>query len=167
MRCSVSELAPGVNGITTVIGRDDRSSARASSLAVTVTARTAAKTMDARDMLGLRALERSQSAVCIFHIDVAWLGNQMIQCLERHLDDVVVGIVGNAEQRQPLRFDLIAKAQRGDLDFGLFAFERGRDAIEERAPLLFVELAGGHGESPIWDKVRNGSWGCSACPDCE
>src|SRR5262249_31695340 len=91
----------------------------------------------------------------------------MIQSLERHLDDVVVGIVGNAEQRQPLRFDLIAKAQRGDLDFGLFAFERGGDAIEETVPLLFVELAGGHGKSPMWDKVRNGCGACSACPDCE
>ena len=80
----------------------------------------------------------------------------MIQPFERDLDDVVVGIIGNAEQRQPLRFDLIAKPERGDLDFGLLAFERGGDAIEERAPLLFLELAGGHGKSPIWDKVRNG-----------
>src|SRR5262249_27079269 len=82
-------------------------------------------------------------------IDVARLGDQMIQPLERHLDDVVVGIIGNADQRQPLRFDLIAKAERGDLDFGLFAFEHGGDAIEETAPLLFLELAGGHGKSPI------------------
>src|SRR5260370_4855690 len=91
----------------------------------------------------------------------------MIQSLERHLDDVIVGIVGNAEQRQPLRFDLIAKAQRSDFDFGLFAFERARDAIEERAPLLLVELAGGDDKSPIWHTLMTCAGACSACPDCE
>src|SRR5262245_56617008 len=91
----------------------------------------------------------------------------MIQSLERHLDDVVSGIIGNAEQGQPLRLDLIAKAERGDLDIGLLAFERGGDAIEETAPLLFVELASGHGKSPIWDKVRTCRGACSACPDRE
>src|SRR5215467_9497637 len=202
MRCSVSELAPGVKGIMMVIGRDDRSSARASSLAVTVTAKTAAKMTAARDMLGLPVLERGgkgspdalfdlrwgrqhqriaklddlpdvvriddferhQSTRCVLDIDVARFGDQMVQAFERDLDDVIVGIVGNAEQRQPLRFDLIAKAQRGDLDFGLFAFERGRDAIEERAPLLFVELAGRHGDLPFgtrvqeWRMLRLSSW---------
>src|SRR6516162_10887129 len=192
MRCSVSELAPGVKGIMTVIGRDDRSSARGSSLAVTVTARTAAKMTTARDMLGLPVLERGgkgspdalfhlrwgrqhqriaklddlpdvvriddferhQSTGRILDIDVTRFGDQMIQSFERNLDDVIVGIVGNAKQRQPLRFDLIAKAQRGNLDFGLFAFERGRDAIEERAPLLFVELAGRHGDLLFGTRVQ-------------
>src|SRR6516225_9264619 len=120
MRCSVSELAPGVNGMMTVIGRDERSSARASSLAVAVTAKAAAKMMAARNMLGLRVLERSgkgssdallhlrwgrqhqgiakpddlldvvriddferhQSAGRILDVDVARLGDQMIQSLE-------------------------------------------------------------------------------------
>src|SRR5262249_612186 len=54
MRCSVSELAPGVNGLMTVIGRDDRSSARACLPAVAVTARTAAKMRNARDIEGSR-----------------------------------------------------------------------------------------------------------------
>src|SRR5262245_44312491 len=204
MRCSVSELAPGVNGLMTVIGRDDRSSARASLPAVAVTARTAAKMRNARDIEGSRCssaavrarptllhlrwgrqhqriaklddlldlvgvddFERHQSAGRILDIDVARLGDQMIQSLERHLDDVIVAIIGNAEQRQPLRLELIAKAERGDPELCLLAFEHGRDAIEERAPLLLVELAGGHGESPIWDKVRNGPGEYSACPDCE
>jgi hypothetical protein len=82
----------------------------------------------------------------VLDINVPRLGDEMIQSLDRHLDNVIIGIVGNAEQRQPLRFDLIAKAERGDLDFGLFAFEHDRDAIEERAPLFFVELAGRHAD---------------------
>src|SRR5262249_60144156 len=73
MRCSVSELAPGVNGMTTVIGRDERSSARASSLAVAVMAKTAAKMTAARDMLGLRVLERSGEDLpdALLHLDGA------------------------------------------------------------------------------------------------
>jgi hypothetical protein len=46
----LSALAPGVNGMMIVIGRDDRSSAAASSPAVAATARTAAKMTDARDI---------------------------------------------------------------------------------------------------------------------
>src|SRR5262249_847521 len=91
----------------------------------------------------------------------------MIQSLEPDPNEFFVGTVGNAGQRQPLRFDLIAKAQRGDLDFGLFAFERGGDAIEERAPLLFLELAGRHGRSPICEKAQEWLSSVCACPDCE
>jgi hypothetical protein len=50
----VSELAPGVNGLMTVIGREERSSARASLPAVAVMARTAAKMMNVRDIEGSR-----------------------------------------------------------------------------------------------------------------
>ena len=73
----------------------------------------------------------------------------MIQVLERDLHDVVIGIVGDTEQRQPVRFDLIAQLQRDDLDFRLFAFERARDVIEEETPLFLVELAGRHDEISV------------------
>src|SRR5260370_12572680 len=33
--------------------------------------------------------------------------------------------------------------------------------------MVLVELAGGHGKSPISHKVRNCAGACSACPDCE
>src|SRR5215469_1780355 len=113
-----------------------------------------AKLDDLLDVIRIDDFERHQSTGRILDIDVTRLGDQMIQALERDLDNVIVGIVGNAEQRQPLGFDLIAKAQRGNLDFGLFAFERGRDAIEERAPLLFVELAGRHGDLLFGTRVQ-------------
>src|SRR6516165_5709904 len=82
-----------------------------------------AKLDDLLDVVGVDDFERHQSAGRILDVDVARLGNQMIQSFERDLDDVVVGIISNAEQRQPLRFDLIAKPERGDLDFGFLAFE--------------------------------------------
>src|SRR5207245_3503071 len=144
MRCSVSELAPGVNGLMTVVGREERSSARASLPAVAVMARTAAKMRNARDIEGSRCssaavrarptllhlrwgrqhqriaklddlpdvvrvddFERHQSAGRILDVDVARLGDQMIQSLARHIEDVIVGIVGNDDRGQPLLYVLI------------------------------------------------------------
>jgi hypothetical protein len=46
----VSELAPGVNGMTMLIGRDDSSSAAASVLAIGLAVRNAARMMDALDI---------------------------------------------------------------------------------------------------------------------
>ena len=50
MRCSVSELAPGVKGITTVIGRDESSSAAASCIVAPLAANAASKTTDGRNI---------------------------------------------------------------------------------------------------------------------
>src|SRR5262245_66429066 len=69
---------------------------------------------DLLDVVRVDDFERHQSTGRILDIDVARLGDQMIQSLERHLDDVIVGIVGNAEQREPLRLDLTAEAPRGE-----------------------------------------------------
>ncbi len=60
---------------------------------------------DLPDVVAVDDFERHQPAGRILDVDVARLLDQMIQSLERHLDDVIVGIVGNADQRQPLRFD--------------------------------------------------------------
>jgi hypothetical protein len=46
----VSELAPGVNGMTMLIGRDDSSSAPASVIAIGLAVRDAARMMDALDI---------------------------------------------------------------------------------------------------------------------
>jgi len=103
-----------------------------------------AKLDDLPDVVAVHDFERRQAAGPLFDIKLAWLGDQMIQVFERDLDDVVIGIVGDTEQRQPVRFNLIAQLQRDDLDFRLFAFERSREAIEERTPLFLVEFAGRH-----------------------
>src|SRR4029077_16784119 len=79
-------------------------------------------------------------------INLARIWDEMIQSLERDLDDVVVRVVGDAEQGQPLCLYLVAEAKRNDLDLGSFAFEHLGDAIEKRAPLLLIKLPGGHGK---------------------
>jgi hypothetical protein len=50
MRCKVSALAPGVNGMMMVIGRDDRSSAIAGAPAIPFTATIVATTAAARSI---------------------------------------------------------------------------------------------------------------------
>jgi hypothetical protein len=50
MRCSVSELAPGVKGITTVMGRDESSSAAASCIVAPLAANAARRTTDGRNI---------------------------------------------------------------------------------------------------------------------
>jgi hypothetical protein len=40
---------------------------------------------------------------------------------------------------------LIAETEGGNLDFRLLALEHSRDAVEERGPLSFIELARRHG----------------------
>src|SRR5262249_59127972 len=42
----------------------------------------------------------------------------------------------------------------GSVDFGFLGFEGGGDGIEERAPLLFVELAGRHGDLLFGTRVQ-------------
>jgi hypothetical protein len=44
----------------------------------------------------------------------------VIQSLKSNLDEVVLGIIGDAHERQPFRLHLIAQAKGRDLDFGLF-----------------------------------------------
>src|SRR6516225_3859624 len=74
----------------------------------------------------------------------------MVQALENDFHKVILRIVRNAVKRSPFRLDLSAEAEGGDLDFGLFAFEHFRDAIEEDLPLFLVQLAGRHGTPPTW-----------------
>ena len=47
--------------------------------------------------------------------------NQVTRSLERHIEHVVSRLVGDAEQRDPLSDDLVAKVERRDLYLGPFA----------------------------------------------
>jgi hypothetical protein len=80
----------------------------------------------------------------------------VIQSLERHLDEVILGIIGNADEGQPLGLDLAAEAKRRNLDLGLLAFEHPRHATEERVPFFLVELARGHANLLFDTGVANG-----------
>src|ERR1700675_1523721 len=65
----------------------------------------------------------------------------MIHSLKCNVDDVVLWIIGNTEQRQPFRLDLVAELERGDLYLGTFTDKCFRHPIEVSAPLRFFEPA--------------------------
>jgi hypothetical protein len=58
----VSELAPGVNGMTMLIGRDDSSSAVASVIAIGLAVRNAARMTDALDISTFRCCRDHRTA---------------------------------------------------------------------------------------------------------
>src|SRR4029077_4913016 len=74
--------------------------------------------------------------------------DQMIKSVKSNFENVVLRIVGDAQQRQPFRFDLIAEGERGDLDLGTLADEALRHPIEEAAPFRLFKLSYSHRSSP-------------------
>src|SRR5258707_11576476 len=64
----------------------------------------------------------------------------MIDVLERNLDDIVLRIVGHAEQELPLRLDLVAETERGNLDLGALAGKHLGHGVEIGAPLRLLEF---------------------------
>ena len=59
--------------------------------------------------VSINNLNGRQSSDPVLEINLARLTNHVIKPLERDLDKVVIRIVSNAVQGQPLRLDLIAK----------------------------------------------------------
>jgi hypothetical protein len=59
--------------------------------------------------VSINNLNGRQSSGAVLEINLARLTNHVIKPLERDLDKVVIRIVSNAVQGQPLRLDLIAK----------------------------------------------------------
>src|ERR1700730_2870709 len=80
--------------------------------------------------------------------------DQMVEAVEGDLKPVVFRVVDNPDQRQPFRFDLVAKRERGDFDLGPFADHRLRDTFEIRVPFGFFELAYHHDHLRLWFGCR-------------
>src|SRR5262249_11112420 len=55
--------------------------------------------------------ERGDSFRTVLDRDRTRLVDQVIEALERHLDEVILGVVGNADERQPLGLDLVAEVK--------------------------------------------------------
>jgi hypothetical protein len=74
---------------------------------------------DLRDALGIDNLEAQQTVRARIRVQLLRPRDQMIAAVERYLDDIVRQVISNAEQPQPLRFNLIAKRKRSDCDLGV------------------------------------------------
>src|SRR5690348_12098156 len=66
---------------------------------------------DLPDALRIDHLQAHQLLGGGIEIDVDWVRDHVIVALERDLEEVVLVIVGDADQRQPIRLDLIAERQ--------------------------------------------------------
>src|SRR3974390_2328793 len=72
----------------------------------------------------------------------------VVKALDGNLHNVILGIIHDAEERDPIRLYLASQIQRGDLDFRLGRVETFRDLIEKRRHLRLIQLASHHLNSP-------------------
>jgi hypothetical protein len=64
----------------------------------------------------------------------------MVKLFKRDLDQIVLLIVGDADQRNPFRLNLVTQVERRDLDFSLLSDQALREVIEEVRPSRPVDL---------------------------
>jgi hypothetical protein len=70
----------------------------------------------------------------------------VVDPIERHFDKIILWIVDETQQGQPLRRHVIAQSERGDLDFDLLALEQFRYEVKKRVPIRLVEFPDRHGK---------------------
>ena len=74
------------------------------------------------DMLNALAINNGQTCqftVPVLDVKFLWLPNDVVEVLDRDLDDVILGIVNDADQRDPFCLILISQVERGYLDLRL------------------------------------------------
>src|SRR5260370_42616511 len=96
---------------------------------------------DLTDTAAVDDLQVRHPARADIDIELARPGDHVIEAVERDLDDVALGVVDDAEKRQPFALDVAAEREGGDLYLRLLADQPLRHAVAESAPLRFVELA--------------------------
>ena len=73
-------------------------------------------------MLNALAINNGQTrqfTVPVLDVKFLWLPNDVVEVLDRDLDDVILGIVNDADQRDPFCLNLISQVERGYLDLRL------------------------------------------------
>jgi hypothetical protein len=68
----------------------------------------------------------------------------MVKSVESNLENIVFVIIGDTQERQPFRRDLIAEVEGGDLYLGPRTEQTLRQPIEECPPIPFVDLPYSH-----------------------
>lgn len=97
------------------------------------------------DSVAVDDLQPREHPPVIVHIDRARASHDMVETFEHDFDDVVPGVIRNAEKRHMARAYLTADREPGNFDFGVFAEKQFRGAIEKCAPLGLFEFRYGHG----------------------
>ena len=76
--------------------------------------------------IAVRDLERGDFHVVDVGDQLARVRDNVIDLLERDVDDVVFRVVADADERRPVALDLTAKVERRDLDFRITVLENAR-----------------------------------------
>ena len=76
--------------------------------------------------------EARQTADPVIQIDFARPVDHMVEAIERDFHNVVVGIIGDANERQPFRLHLVAQVEGGDLGGAL---EKASELLDARHPV--------------------------------
>jgi hypothetical protein len=71
-------------------------------------------------MLNALAINNGQTrqfTVLVLDVKFLWLPNDVVEVLDRDLDDVILGIVNDADQQDPFCLNLISQVERCYLDW--------------------------------------------------
>ena len=72
------------------------------------------------DAVAIDDFDAFECAGVILNIDFARFQDHVIQSVKSDLDEVVLGIVGDSDKRQPLRLDLLAETKGSNFNLRLF-----------------------------------------------
>jgi len=76
------------------------------------------------DTTSVDDFDASKRSCAKLNIDITRSADHMVQPLKSNLDEVVPGIVRDADERQPFRLYLIAEAKGSDLNLCLFGVQQ-------------------------------------------
>ncbi len=74
------------------------------------------------DVPGAFAINNGQTrqfTVLVLDIKFSWSPNDVVKVLHRDLDDVILGVVHDADERDPFCLNLISQVERSNLDLRL------------------------------------------------
>ncbi|CCD00324.1 protein of unknown function (plasmid) [Azospirillum baldaniorum] len=77
-------------------------------------------------VVGINDFQTRQVAHGEIDVQLPWPVHHVIDASQGDFDDIVLVIVNDPKQRQPLRLDLLAKSEGCDLNLGVFANEAFR-----------------------------------------
>ena len=86
---------------------------------------------DLLDTLGIDDFNARQPRSSNIYVYLAGVTNEVVKTIKRDLDYIILRVIGDSKQRQPLGLDLAAQRQRINLYFRPFSYQRFRHIIEE------------------------------------
>lgn len=90
------------------------------------------------DVISCDNFDGQQASDVVIDMDLPRMMDEVVQAFERYFHQIVLGIVRNPKQREPISFHLIPERQRGNLNLCALAHDHLRKTVEEWSPLVFI-----------------------------